>query len=317
MRVAERMSATLEGRYSRRMREALLGPALKNTVGRLLERLHTARQEQWRPTYKRDQDRFRLFWTEKLGAATLLTDVSPELVEEVVRRSSTEAGWSPATRNRYKRYLVDSFSFAERKAKLIDPKHNLSAVDFEDPASKGRAFTVAELQRLLPALEAVDVRAGWLGHVLWQTGRRLTAARTLKKEHVQLESDHAVIFWPLETDKAGKEGASVVVGRALELARVLHRKAGRYMTGKAPAELDLCEKDWFPAAEKAAGIKHVDGRAWHGIKRRYSSETKGLIGRDKQSGTLEATLRSVYEQDDDLDAKSAVAKRLAERVAVG
>jgi integrase len=314
--IAKEMADELKEAYQRENRRRL--GATKGggrSVGRLLEAMHQGREETWRPTYKRDQARFRKFWIDQLGASTATTDVSAHVVEAIVSKEAKKHQWGPATRNRYKRYIVDAYYYGQQKLKWFTSDHNLSAVDFEDPKSKGRAFTVAELQKLLPALEAVDPFAGWLGHVLWQTGRRLTAARTLRKTDVRIEGGRTVVYWPEETDKAGKEGVSVIVGRAAELAAELRKRPGRYMAGAEPPDLDLCEKEWFPAAEKGAGIKHVEGRAWHGIKRRYSTETKGMKGRDKQSGTLESTLRGVYEVDDDLEAKTEVAETLARRMA--
>ena len=62
-----------------------------------------------------------------------------------------------------------------------------------------------------------------------------------------------------------------------------------------------------------AGIEHVKGRGYHGIKRRFATATRGMVGRDKQAGTLEGTLENHYVQDD-RDPKKAVAEALAEMV---
>jgi hypothetical protein len=311
-RIADEMADALERSHRSAARRRLWGVAPGKTVGQLLNAMHEARAHKWSDTYTRDQDRFRRFWTEKLGADTPIVEVSEPLVERALWDELDER--RPATRNRYRRYIVDAFGYAQRKLKWIEERHNLSAVDFEDPKSRKLDYSQDEVTRLLEGLAGVGMVPEWIGHVLWQTGRRLSAVRTLPKKAVTLEEDRAVVDWPEETDKARKRGVSILVGRAHELSRELMAGSGKYVAGRSPPSLDTCEKVWLPEAEKRAAIEHVEGRAWHGIKRRFSTATKGLKGRDKQAGTLESTLRSHYEVDDDLEAKAEVAALLARRV---
>ncbi len=71
------------------------------------------------------------------------------------------------------------------------------------------------------------------------------------------------------------------------------------------------EGEGFPVRRGFAGIPHQKGRAWHGIKRRYATESKGEKGRDKQSGTRNETLDHLYVQDD-LAPKVELARKLAQ-----
>ena len=210
------------------------------------------------------------------------------------------------------RYLVDAFSYAEGKFKWIDAHHNLSAVDLPKPKSESRPYTIAEVKKLLPALEEVDPRAGWIGHVAFQTGRRLTAIRTLPKSAVQLHGDHAVLEFPSDTDKARNTGLAVVAGDALPLTRELMRTHGRFVTGTTEPRSQVCN-DWLQEAEALAGIPHRKGRAGHGLKRLYATMAPGMVGREKQSGTTGQTLDRVYVQDE-LGPKIDVARSLAERL---
>ena len=58
-----------------------------------------------------------------------------------------------------------------------------------------------------------------------------------------------------------------------------------------------------------AGIETVDGRAYHGIKRRFATAALDRRAASKQSGTNEETLGKHYEQDD-LASKIELAKNL-------
>ena len=310
MRLADRLARRLEQSRNAKMRQHLFGTSPHRTMAQLLVRLHTDREDGWSAMYVSDQSRYRRFWLDKLGEGTVLATVSAAMVESVARREAKAREWSPRSHGAALRYIVDAFYYAERKLKWLTPQHNLSAVSIPSPKSRGRSYSLVEVKKLLAGFEAVDDRAGWIGHVLWQTGRRLTAVRTLPKSAVELRDGHAVITFPGETDKTGREGVAVIVGRAFELTGDLMQRPGRYVLGTEPASLDECVKIWLPNAESAGDVKHVKGRGWHGLKRSYSNVSKGLPGRDRQSGTREDTLRRVYEVDDDLAPKLEVALHL-------
>lgn len=313
-RIADEFSDQLEQDYNRGVRRHLWGIGEPKSLGKLLERLHDDRGSRWSKSHERDQDRYREWWEMKLGTDVVLTDVNDAMVETVVRREGKDREWSPRTEGAYLRYIVDAFYYAERKLKWIEPRHNLSSVDIPAPRPKGKPYSKAEVGKLLPKLEAIDPIAGWIGHVLWQTGRRLTAVRTLPRSAVELHEDLAVITWPEETDKPRKGGVSVVVGEAFALTkRLLEEKSGKYVTGRSAPDMDTCQ-DWMNLAEQQAGVPHVKGRSWHGIKRRYSDRTEGMKSRAAQSGTREDTLRRKYDPRDDLAAMREVAEALASEV---
>jgi integrase len=241
-----------------------------------------------------------------------LTHVTPAIVERVARQEADKRGWSPRTEGALLRYLVDAFAFAQRKLKWVEERENLSAVEI--PRSKRRvaAYTVGEARRLLPALEAVDPRAGWIGYVAVQTGRRLRAIRTLPRSAVTLHDGFAVLAFPAETDKAGKEGEAVVTGRAFELTRRMMEGQGRHVIGREPPANSLCN-EWIREAERSAGVEHEARRGWHGLKRLFATLAQGMVGRDWQSGTTGHTLDRIYVRDD-LPPKVNVAEALARRI---
>lgn len=301
MRIARRMSDEMEADHNRQAALAFFGGS-DRTVGALFAAIHAARGRGWSESHRRDQERYRAFWTRQLGKETKLTDVNAALVESIGQRHASD--WTPATHRHYLRYVTSAFRYAERKLKWITDRHNLSAVDLPNPKSKSKSYTLAEVRRLLAALEDVSPRAAWIGHVAWQTGRRLTAIRTLPESAVEVMDGHTVLHFPSITDKAKQSGDVPVVGKAHEL--------GREITDWSVPSMEQCQ-DWLREAEKAAGIAHQKGRSWHAIKRRWATESRGMVGRDKQAGTLGATLDRHYVQDD-MDPKLAVARAMAERL---
>lgn len=311
VKIAQKVSAEQEQLHNRRARKAMFGPevGVARNLGQLLEAYHEAFAPDWSTGHRRDQDRHRAFWLGRLGADVRLVAVNEAMVEQIASAEARERAWSPRTLGAYLKYMQAAYNFACDKLKWIGPEHKLTGLDVPKPRSKGRAYSEDELRDLLPALGQVDPLAEWIGHTLWQTGRRLTAAATLPKAAVALEDGHAAIQWPEDTDKARQGGESLVVGRAYDLLVQLMKRPGKYVAGKAPPSIDVLQ-DWINKAEEIAEIPHKKGRAWHGIKRRFAGATEGMPGRDGQAGTREDTLSRVYDPKDDREKKLAVARLL-------
>lgn len=306
--VAEAVAKEREQLHNAELAELYGTAPVEMTVEKLLKRLHSDRKSSWSESYTRDQDRMQTWWTSKLGAVKVRR-VNASLVNRIAADEAKRRKWSPRTHGAYLRYIVDAFYYAQRELKVIDERDNLSAVRIPSPRSEGKGYTEEEVRALLPALEKVDPRAGWIGHVAWQTGRRLSAIRKLQKRDVLHAEGAAVLRFPIETDKGRKRGEAVVVGRAAELTGELLTKPGRYVLGTEVPSLDVCNT-WIRKAEEKAGIPHKDKRAWHGLKRAFVSASKDLRIASKQSGTLEVTLRNVYDQDW-IAGKSELAQAMA------
>lgn len=311
--IADRMSAALERGHAKRMNEVLFGVNPNRTLGQLFGQLHAQREKRWSKSYTRDQKRYRNWWLDKLGGTIRLVEVTAGMVEAVVGQEAKASGWSERTQGAYLRYIIDAFYYAERKLKWIEQRHNLSNVDIPTPTRRALSYGKPEIPKLLRGLEEIGEVPGWLGHTLYQSGRRLTAARTLPKAAVTVEAERSIVEWPMDTDKARKGGFSVLVGRAHELTALLMKRPGTYVAGTAPPDMDACQ-DWMREAEKRGGVPHKDGRLWHGIKRRFADRTSGMKGRSIQAGTREDTLRHKYDPRDDVEAAERVARRLAEDV---
>lgn len=295
MTIARRMSEAQERKRNLQAAEAL-GIPQPHTLKDLLDRRHADLEDTWTEKYRKDRARRKAFWLRHLGGDLQLTRAAgmAGTIERIVRREGADK--SDRWRHDVLRYLVDSFIYAERKLKWIEPRHNLSAVDLPKPKGRSHAYTLVEACSLVASLWRVHPVAGWIGTVAFQTGRRLSAIRTLHPEHVTTEGRVTFITFPGETDKARNTGEAVVYDLPER-------------TDWAVPSQEICN-DWLHEAEKAAGIEHVKGRGYHGLKRLYATLTTGMEGADKQAGTLRSTLEGHYRQDV-REPKMEVAKALA------
>lgn len=328
--IAVQMSEDAEAEHKQRGYRSVYGPQHTEagtkflTLGDLLQRLHDDKEDGWSAAYTRDQQRYRTFWLEALGEDIRIHDVTPAMVEQVVkdevaRRKASKNGarqWSLRQQQAVLRYIVDAYSYGQHSLKWLTEANNLSAVKVPKPTARhAPAFTVEEMRVLLPALERIDARAGWLGRVLWQGGRRLSATRMMLKENVEVFSDYCVLRYPL--DSATKQGGEVVItGEAYRLTLQLMQGSGRYVLGTVPPRMDEAQR-WMQQALQEAGIPKRRWLSWHSIKRRYSDRTEGMKGRAAQAATSESTLRRVYDPKDDRTAKLAVARALEEELKDG
>lgn len=295
---ARRMSKAQERRRNQQAAE-LLGLPTARTLKELLDQRHEDLRATWSEKYAKSRELRKAFWLDKLGDARL-THVRASVVERVAREAQAEDELSERWRQDVLRYLVDSFIYAEKKLKWIEPRHNLSAVTIPSANGRGAAYTLAQARKIIPALWKVEPRAGWMGEVAFQTGRRIGAIRQLEPTDVIHGETWTAIRFPKETDKPGKGGEAWVYG-------LPERTDWRVPTHD---EVD----EWMEEAEKKAKVPHVDGRLWHGIKRLYATLATGMTGADLQAGTLRSTLDARYRQDV-AEPKMEVAKALAGRLA--
>ena len=308
--IAHEMSRNLEHDHNRAAHASVFGgSSMEKRLAELLARVHAIRGRTWSQQHSRTQETLRRYWLDRLGDVPL-DSITEAMVEAVTAEDAEALHWSPRTVGRRRQYLAECMGFAALKLKWLDPRNQLTALDIPKPGGESRPYSMDEVRRLLPALEAVDLRAGWIGHVAWQSGRRLAALRTFPTAGVDPREDHTVLRFPGATDKARQTGEVVVVGRAHELTAALLSTAGEHLLGDPPPSHELAIKVWLRAAEGLAEIPHIQGRAFHGLKRRYATESHGLRGRDKQAGTLTSTLDRRYVQDD-LAPKRQVAETLA------
>lgn len=256
----------------------------EHTLEDLLNRLHADKSSEWTPKYAKSRELRKRWWLENLGSP-VLERVTPAQVERLVREEREERGLSNRWAEDVLLYLVHAYDYARDKLKWIDARHDLRGVTLPKKKKKPRKpYTLEEAQKLLPALWEVDPVAGWMGEVALATGRRPNAIRQLRQEDVLVDGEFAILRFPADTDKVG------VVGEAL-----VHKLRQR-TDWTVPSQETMI--GWIHEAEELAGIKHIDGRAWYGLKRLYATLTQGMPAADLQAGVLEGTLKGIYRHDD-------------------
>lgn len=327
--LADRMAAA-----QRRAREAdqahkLLGLPAPRTLGQLLQRYEDDHPD-WSPGHKRDQVVNRRYWEERIGADRLLTSISPSLAANIIETDAAriKKGFSPRTQEKRIRYLKDAFNYARRHLKWIDEKDDLAALKTPSTDGDSKPYSREEVQKILLASNRVDRRCAAAAYIAAVSGRRLDAIRTLPASAyraMDFEGEPVgVISFPGETDKARRTGQVYFVGQAKEAIERLLETPAVQATGNMFPSGDLEDpkprkvrvsqntlRDMLREAEELAGVESIEGRAYHGFKRRFATEALRLDPQaaSKQAGTTLEMLRKVYEQDDP-EVKIALAKSM-------
>lgn len=308
MRMAHELARRLEQESNRLAERSVFGHVSDKTLGELANAYHMAKEADWSEHHRKAQRRFRDFWLDAFGADCPLTSIVDGTVEEIAKGLDVSA----ETRRKYLLWMTATFRFARRKLKWLVEGQDLTAVDMPRPDSETpKAYSLDEARRLLHALEDVGERAAWMGHVIFQTGRRPKALRQLRKADVDVRDDHSLLAFRSDNDKASKASVVPVVHKAHELTVSLMETPGAYVLGTEPPDETMALRTWLRVAEKAAGVPHVKNRGWYGLKRRYAGEAREMPGYDMQAGVNKDTLDKHY-RPDDLHRKRAVARYMAE-----
>jgi len=298
-----------------RHRQALLdqslnrGPKLEKTVGDLLKAMHANRAPEWSARYAYEQERYRKWWTAKLGEDKRLASITDTLVTEIVRRAGKK--WTDATKRHYYRYLVDAFTWGAKRRWL--DWNPLTPLEMPKGKSKGKAYTRDELARLWPKLKEVDSRAYAVALTAYWTGRRLNAIRTLPRGAADFAADPPHVAFPAETDKVRQSGVAVVPEAVRTALKACAGKDWLFPSDSGSGPVPVKELYRFlREAEERARVGHLPQRGFHALKRAFATDSKGLAGRDKQAGTQDATMDRIYVQDD-LRHKLELVRQLEER----
>jgi integrase len=304
-KIAHRMSEAQGRRREAENARILLGIPEPHTLGELLAEYHKAKDPEWSLLHRKDQKQLREFWTRRLGTDTPLNRIrAVEIEQHVLREPSIKAG---RTKQKYLKYMVSAFYFAQKKLKWIGERENLSAVGMPKVRGESRAYDVAEIQAIVDAAPKVDPRLAAAVEMAWATGRRVSAIRTLQAGAYS----GGWIQFPGATDKARRSGRAFLTESARAAVELLLQTpavrgsgllfpAGSLQDGSRRRQpiSDEGLRKMLHRAEKLAEVEHIEGRAWHGMKRRFATVTEASSAAARQSGTDKRTLERHYEQDD-------------------
>lgn len=338
--IAEVMSSAQEKKRNRAADALVFGGAGKG-LKYLLDRLHEYKlgRKDWTKKYAGGQERHRTFWIELIGEDTPLPRVHMlplrAMVDEHGAKQADKKGkpdpWSERTKQSYLVYLRDAFNFGRDVLKIIDSRHDLSGIEMPSPNRKGPSYVDNEYLTILEALWEIDPRAWLVAEAYYQAGRRKNATRNLDLTDVrfatlQLERRPvraAILTYRSGSDKNRVASESVLVGDVTleRLMSLMDQPAVRATGFLLPAgdlsstkpkkriREETLNRLWHEA-EKAVGIKHVKGRAYHAGKREFGRRTAG--NRDvasAQSATRVDTLER-YDPKKDLVAMAELAMEL-------
>ena len=142
--------------------------------------------------------------------------------------------------------------------------------------------TIAEkhYMAMLGVADQIDWRFKAALVIAHETGHRIGAITKLRWSDVSL--DRSMIRWRKSNDKIGMEHETPLTPeavQALEEARKYNPGIGEAWVFPAPKnESEACSRylmrDWWSRAETFAGLKHENGRAWHGLRRKFATDLK-------------------------------------------
>lgn len=284
------------------------GPALED----VLERYHNSgKAKNWGKKHRRNQDRHKRFWEERVGKRRDVTTLEPDTIERVSAAAADRKDWAAETHRKYRTYPRDALKWAARKTDLLD-RNPLAAVEppeREEADTSNLVYSEEQVRKLCTPHPGVDFRVTLASNLHADLGRRTDAIAHIRKGEddrdpgdLQWRDDGLWIHFDRAFDK-GSAGAWVpvsdhtasVIEEALERPEVQDSPwllpGGRLVDpveGKERAFDDDRDKpitvygliDLLHEAEETLDIPHRKGRAFHGIKRRHVSAAGDVANGD-------------------------------------
>lgn len=305
------------------------GPGRTVTLRRLLDGYHAAHREKWSSRHKKDQEAFYLFWLDALGEKSI---VGPDLTPATVESKVQGRGWGGRYQERHLKYIRAAVRWGYRKARWLDRDH-LDGVDYPKYESQGVAYSTEELDAISKVAAEIDPRFRAIWEIMRDTGRRVGSVRQLRVDQLDFTDEDAAVNWPAETVKERKRGRNYVtdetraaIEELLKLDAVLEsgwlfpERPLNYRVPRRGPIGDTALAKMLRAAEEKAKVKHIEGRAFHGVKRRAVTELMRAFNGDADkvgviTGNIQPEiLQETYRQVDDQDRKDGrdVARKLRE-----
>lgn len=153
------------------------------------------------------------------------------------------------------------------------------------------ALTPDQYAKLLEVAPSVDWRFDVALMLAHETGHRIGSIRRLRR--ADLEAREGWIRWSEEADKVGWEHWTPLTDEA---ARAIGIAARQRDAAEAPSEWVLpspsdpsrpCSRnimrDWWNAAQEAAGLREVPRLGWHSLRRKFANDLRHVPLKDLAS----------------------------------
>ena len=151
-----------------------------------------------------------------------------------------------------------------------------------------------------------------------ETGHRIGAILKLRWADVDL--DKRRIVWRKESDKMGFEHETPLSDQAANALKELRENnpgiseawVFPYPGHDSRPTCRFLARQWWHRAEKIAGLSHIDGLGWHGLRRKFATELKHMPLKDlSQLGGWKATktVLDCYQKADEDTMRTALQER--------
>ena len=307
---AERRKNILAGRTK-------LGATRAVTLTSLLDRYHASSVAKgWGDSHRGDQELGRKFWLSALDGERDVLELTREAVRDPVV-GAMENSMSPRVAKKRLSYIRAAVLWGRDESRLFDtnPIQGLKIQKITKYRSdtKELIYPIEDVRKLLEPHEGVDWRATLAANIAWDTGRRITAILALRTEDIQTDGERIVLRFRKEYDKADRDGYVPISRETAELlANALEQDIVQefgwiFPEGRLGYD-DARDKPWskdaaidgLTMAEALVGIRHVPGRAYHGIKRIHITKSMEIAHGDTElvgdlTGNVSAALlRQTY-----------------------
>ena len=212
------------------------------------------------------------------------------------------------------KYIRAAVRWGKRKARFLDHDY-LDGTGVPRYESNGVAYTEEEIEAISGVAQGIDPRFWAAWEIATDTGRRIGAIRRLVVEDLDFEDGVAAINFPAATDKARRQGRAYVTDETKAAIEALLELDAVLESGYLFPQGRLTHRDrrngpigdtglnkMLKKAEEAAGVDHVEGRGFHGVKRRAVTMLMDAFGGDagkvgQITGNLTpSVLEGVYRQ---------------------
>lgn len=196
-----------------------------------------------------------------------------------------------------------------------------------DGTPKRPSITAEEYEHLLAVADAIPAEGLLQGRpslfrlalvLAHETGHRISAIRQLRWSDVEL--DEARVRWRAENDKTGLEHETPLTPSAVEVLREARKARPGIGDGwlfpsprakGQPLTREVLSA-WWLEGEVQAGLRRVERRGWHSLRRKFATELKHTPLKDLCAlGGWKSyqTVLTCYQQADPETMREALAKR--------
>ncbi|MEM7416821.1 MAG: hypothetical protein AAF389_15045 [Gemmatimonadota bacterium] len=266
------------------------------TLGELFERYH-----KWLDTQDMAEktvagkERSRKFWLVSLSPDIEVTSLDSDRVERIAATARRRGGHSTRWDGKRLADLRAVVRWGMNKARLYDlnPLRGLELPEYR-PDTEDLYYDARESILLATPHDKVDARVTLAASIICDTGRRISAVLAISAvSDLIVAEDRLYLIFRAEFDKGNRQAVvpvspdtHLLIAEALENHRV-EGSGWLFPEGREdhddPLDKPYSKENATKAlhrAEEVLEIPYIEGRAWHGLKRRHVTTSWELSGGD-------------------------------------